>query len=117
MSIPLATLRTLLSSKAKVAYRSDVQNYVLGTISAKHSEIAADLGKQPTGAVLVQDLHMSRSDSKPHWTVDIYTDKGHGIHTPSGCVHVYGDNSVHVYDTPRRALAAVRTIVEGCHRG
>ncbi|EPT01877.1 hypothetical protein FOMPIDRAFT_1048469 [Fomitopsis schrenkii] len=77
-------------------------NYVAQVLLSNESRITQDLGSTPSGYILVTDKHTSKSDSKEHYTVDAFLGKdASGQTPPSGCVHVYMDNTYRAYTTPR----------------
>lgn len=100
----LGRLSLLLSSKAKQLYAGQICYHIHQNLIAKEAIIQTNLrGVIPKGYILVTDAHPSKSDAEIHYTIDAYND----LDKPIGCIHMYEDGRIRVFDVPRaKALAA-----------
>ena len=121
----------LLSSEARRQYGGQICHHVLQSLNKYENTILiqqAFSGVVPRGYILVwvyfviepfvheyirTDLHTSRSDPKPHYTIDAYGVDGDGNDKPIGCIHVYENSSLFPYNKPRARRKRLVPEVEG----
>jgi len=48
-----------------------------------------------------KEQHPSKSEQETHYTVDAYGSDENGIEKPIGCIHVFGDGRVELFDMAR----------------
>ncbi|KAG8846365.1 hypothetical protein FRB91_000879 [Serendipita sp. 411] len=106
MSTPIAKLAQLLvASETKRLLAVNIQTMVKNAIVAEEAKIAT-LPAKPNGYVVVESIHTSRVDPSNHVTVDVYSSDANGIDQPIGCLHVYTDNRLEVFDVRSKAQRA-----------
>ncbi|KAF8874524.1 hypothetical protein CPB84DRAFT_1829368 [Gymnopilus junonius] len=92
----------LLSSRKNQDLITGISTFVQEVIIAKGEQISRELGVTPRGYILIREEHASKSESRPHYTVDAYGMDANGLDKPVGCIHVF----------PDRTLALSRTLVQ-----
>ncbi|KAJ3541367.1 hypothetical protein NM688_g6095 [Phlebia brevispora] len=98
----LCKLVSLLRAKKNTEYVKQVYQHVQTSLTNHTPTITSKLGRTPAGYVLVEDLHVSPGDPRPHFSVDAY--KGPDLNSltePMGCIHVYEDGTCESFSCPR----------------